>query len=89
MGHSCLRCSTSNSGTTPAVYYPLALFHRAGCSTLNTLLRIAGCPTSYSPVSYSEYPTPNKCALLRINTIRSPASYKTPTPVGADRFRLR
>ena len=53
------------------------------------------CPTLYSHVSYSEYPTPYsresyfkcpalyKCALLRIDTIQSPASYKNPNLVGA------
>ena len=54
-------------------------------TTPYTLLRKAGCrpeyPTSYNRASYSECPTPYKCALLRIDTIRSPALYKNPTLV--------
>ena len=83
MRHSYLRCPTLNSGTVP-VYYLLAVFRIAVCSTLNPLLRIDGCPTSYSRVSYSECSTPYKCALLRINTVRNRALYKNPTPVSAD-----
>ena len=80
---------------------PNALLRIAACSTPNVLLCIAECPapnallriavsyseypTTYSPVSYSECPTPYKCALLLIDTIRSPASYKNPAPVGARR----
>ena len=82
MRHSYLSCPTSKSGTI-TVCYLLALFLIAGCSTLNAQLRVAGCPASYSRVSYSECPTPYKCALLRISTMRSPALYKNPTPVGA------
>ena len=38
--------------------------------------------TPYSRESYSECSTPYKCALLRIDTIRSPASHKNPSSVG-------
>ena len=85
MRHSYLRSPTSNSGTIP-VYYLLALLRIARCSTPNVLLRIARCPALYSQVSG---PTSYKCAPLHIDTIRCPSWYKNPTPVGADRFRLR
>ena len=40
------------------------------------------CPIPYSRGPCSEFSAPYKCALLRIDTIRSPALYKNPTPVG-------
>ena len=66
---------------------PIALVLIAGWSTLNgrTLynrVSYSECPTPYSWVSYSECATPYKCALLRIDTIRSPTPYKNPTQVG-------
>ena len=70
MRHSYLRCPTSNRCTIP-VYY--RWFY-------------SEYPTSKSGLSYSECPTLYKCALLRIDTIRSPVSYKNPTPVGAILF---
>ena len=63
--------------------YCYALVRIAGCPTPNSLLRIIGFPTPNGRESYSERSTPYKCALLCIDTIRSPVSHKNPTPVGA------
>ena len=38
-------------------------------------------------MSYSECPTPYKCAILRINAIQSPTLYKHSTRVGAGKRR--
>ena len=59
---------------------PIALFRTAGWPTPIALVRTARCPTPNGLTPYS--PTPYKCALLRIDTIRSLAPYKSPTPVG-------
>ena len=75
MRHSYLGCPTPNSSTIP-VYYLLALLG----------MLYFECPTSYNWVSYYEYPTRYKCALLRADTVRSLAPYKIPTPVGAGPF---
>ena len=88
MRHSYMRYPISNRCTMPVYYRCLysecpALYSRM--TTPNILLRKAGCrpeyPASYNLASYSECPTPYKCALLRIDTIRSLALYKKPTPV--------
>ena len=84
------------AGTT-LVYYFLVLLRisYSKCSSLYSWVSYFECPTPYSWVSYSECPTtcsrvsysecpiPYRCALFCIDTIRSPASYKIPTPVGA------
>ena len=46
------------------------------------LSRVTSYSTPDSRMSYFECPTPYKCALLRIDTIRSPTPNKNPTPVG-------
>ena len=51
------------------------------CPIPNALLRTAGCPTPNALLCIAGCPTPN--ALLRIDAIRSPASCKSLTPVGA------
>ena len=48
---------------------PNALLYIGGCRTLNALLHIAGRSAPNALLRY-------KCALLRIDSIRSPASYK-------------
>ena len=53
------------------------------CSTPYSRVSYSDCPSPSSRVSYSECSTPYKCALLRIDTIRSPTLYKNPAPVGA------
>ena len=68
---------------------PNALLCIATCTTLNALLCIGASyseyPTTYNQVSYSKCPSPYKYVLIRIDTIRSLASYENSTPVGATR----
>ena len=52
------------------------------CPTPYSRESYSKCFTPYSRESYSECSTPYKCALLRIDTIRSPASHKNPSSVG-------
>ena len=52
------------------------------CPTPYSRVSYSKCPTPYSRVSYCEWPTLCECALLHIDTIRSPAPDKNLTPVG-------
>ena len=84
---SYLKCPTSNS----VIHYTCilsviptlnALLRIGSYSTPNALLCIGVSYSRYSTstynrVSYSNCPAPYKCVLIRIDTIRSPASYKT------------
>ena len=97
MRHSYLRYPTSNCDTIylytlrrPYSDFPsLASFPTPNDLTLYSRVSYSECPTPYSRVSYSECPTPYECALLRIDTIRSPTPYKNPTPVGAARKAIK
>ena len=78
--HSHVGCPTSNKCTMlvylncsgDGVYseYPI----------LNNQVSYSECPTLYNRASYSECPILCKYALLRIDTIQGPTSYKNLTP---------
>ena len=59
------------------------MFLLLACWAGKCRLGIAECPTPYIRVSFTEYPAPYKCVLLRIDTIRTRALYKNATPVGS------
>ena len=68
MGHSYLRCPTSNRDMRYTCILsvdttPNALLYIAGCPTANALLRTAGCPTPNPLLRIAGCPVPN--VLLR------------------------
>ena len=95
MRHSYLRCPTSSRCTMPVYYLwptPNALLYiyshmsYSEHATSNSRVSYSECHTPYNPVFCSKCPTPYKCALLRIDTVGSPASYKNLIPDGARRW---
>ena len=68
-----LRCPTSNRCTMPVYYcWPYSKY-----PTLYIRMVFSEYPISNSRLTYSKCPAPYKCALLRIDTIRGQAPYKT------------
>ena len=67
MGHSFLRCPTSNSDTIPVYYLTAnALLPISGCPTPNALLRIAVCPTPNALLRIAVCPTANALLCMSV-----------------------